>query len=193
MFIAAPLLFVLFIPSCFDPPLFSLGCSARGSIKPVIGSPGGRDELGQWEIPSHRASTAPEGDFLLGKGQEEGMGKIWNMFEAKSVFLFKQTFEVKNQNRLKEGRVQWRELEGENVNWAAQIWQSGVGWNCCVQSGQQSGRFRLNQSSSAAVAIFNACLGETCVFLCIPCFPRTAKIPFSMSAGEGGCLKSACR
>lgn len=34
----------------------------------------------------------------------------------------------------------------------------GVGL-LCVQSGQQNGGFRLNQSSSAAVAIPDACLG----------------------------------
>lgn len=80
MFIAPPLLFVLFIHSCFDPPLFSLGCSARGSIKPVIASLGG--ERWAWGVGNSftESKHCTWGWFLLGKGQEEGMGKKYEIY-----------------------------------------------------------------------------------------------------------------
>jgi len=73
MFINPPLLLVLFIHSCFDPPCFSLSCSARGTIKLVICGPGGGGEQGQRGVPPCGTNTAWEGDFCW----EKGKGREW--------------------------------------------------------------------------------------------------------------------
>lgn len=60
----------------------------------------GRGELGDWEVPSHGANPA----FSAGKRARGGNGKkTLNMFEAKSVFLFKQTFVVEKTYRIERG------------------------------------------------------------------------------------------
>lgn len=146
MFKTPPLLLVLFTHSCFDPPFFSLGCSARGTIKLVMWSRGGEGWAGAKGRSSVRNKHSTCGWSLLGKGQGKGMGKKDKISPRPRVplCLNKLLWFLKKKKSLKEGRVWWRELEGESVNSAAPAWWSGsLRWGGIAVHPAQAPRWRF--------------------------------------------------
>lgn len=192
MIVTPLLLLALFIRSCFDPPFFSLSCSARGRVRPVVCSPAGEGWAGPGEDPGCGASTAHERDFCWEKGRG-GSGKKERTSRTERASLFKQTCNLKNKQKsylwLNEGRRQWRwrEMEGKSVTWAVQLRRSGsLRWGrlLCLQPRQRGGGFGCRQSSWAAQVMAAACLGETLSCFVHPLPPWGCRDP-SLPAWQG--------